>query len=225
MFERLSLWMVPAAYVGVALAAESVRRRIDRFHRLPRRIDLAAALPGSLVLAALLADVAVRGSTYIAFTKPVANHDVDDRAAVAWLMRYRQPGAVWLTTRNALPAVWWYANDDLPTLEAIVDDDPQACGPSELGETLRRGATRRALVYLGFAHNVPPSFDDTLLIRLGSLGRISAYNRFGENGHAIVVDLHDTPTGRVTLALLGATDEAEKVDVSGCIAVSPAQRW
>jgi hypothetical protein len=51
---------------------------------------------------------------------------------------------------------------------------------------------------------VPPSFDDTLLMRLGSLGRITAYNRFGESSHALVVDLREPPTGRVTLALLGA---------------------
>jgi hypothetical protein len=60
------------------------------------------------------------------------------RAAVRWLARQARPGAVWITTHNALPAVWWYANDNLPALESTVEQDGQSCGSSELGETLRR---------------------------------------------------------------------------------------
>jgi hypothetical protein len=225
MFERLALWMIPAAYVGVAFAADASVERIIRVRSEHRSLDAALGLTGCLVLLVILTDVARRGTTYLALAEPKANHEVDDRAAVRWLARQARPGAVWITTHNALPAVWWYANDNLPALESTVEQDGQSCGSSELGETLRRDGPTRALVYLGFSHKVPPSFDDTLLMRLGSLGQITAYNRFGESSHALVVDLREPPTGRVTLALLGATDDAGPADVSGCITVSPARRW
>ncbi len=225
MFERLALWMIPAAYVGVAFAADASVERIIRFRTQYRSLDAALGLTACLVLLVILADVGRRGTTYLALTEPKANHEVDDRAAVRWLARQSRPGAVWITTHNALPAIWWYANDNLPALESTVEQDSQSCGTSELGETLRRDGPTRALVYLGFSHRVPPSFDDTLLMRLGSLGQITAYNGFGENSHALVVDLREPPTGRVTLALLGATDDAGPADVSGCITVSPARRW
>ena len=37
-----------------------------------------------------------------------SKHGLDDRAAVRWLMRQRQPGDAVMTTRLAWPAVWWY---------------------------------------------------------------------------------------------------------------------
>jgi hypothetical protein len=223
MFERLALWMVPAMYMGVALAADASVERIIRPKQ--RALDVAVGLAGGLLLFVILADVVQRGTTYLALTEPKANHEVDDRAAVRWLARQARPGSVWITTHNALAAIWWYANDNLPALESMFIEGAQSCGPSELGETLRRDGATRALVYLGFSHKVPPPFDDTLLMRLGSLGQITAYSRFGESSHALVVDLREPPTGPVTLSLLGAKDEAGPGGASGCISVSPAGRW
>lgn len=41
-----------------------------------------------------------RGSIY--------KHQLDDRAAVRWLMSQRKPGDVLMSTHLALSAVWWY---------------------------------------------------------------------------------------------------------------------
>jgi hypothetical protein len=211
--------------VGIALAADASVERIVRRRPTHRSLDVAVGLAGGLLLLVVLADIVRRGTTYLALTEPKANHEVDDRAAVRWLARQARTGSVWITTHNALAAIWWYANDNLPALESMVIEGGQSCGSTELGETLRRNGATRALVYLGFSHKVPPSFDDTLLMRLGSLGQVSAYSQFGESSHALVVDLREPPTGPVTLSLLGAKNEAAPADVSGCITVSPARRW
>ena len=132
---------------------------------------------------------------------------------------------MWVTTHNALPAIWWYANDDAPAFEVALESDPGGCGALELGETLRRAGATRALVYLGFGHHVPPAFDDVLVARLGSLGRVAGYNRFGENSHALAVDLRDAATGPITLGELGSPGHPSVGAAAGCINVSPASRW
>ena len=162
MFERLSLWIVPALYVGVALAADAASAMVARPMQSRRWAAAVAGVIAWCALAVLLGDVAIRGATYVAIDAPIANHDVDDRGAVRWLARQRQPGDVWVTTHNALPAIWWYANDDAPAFEVALESDPGGCGALELGETLRRAGATRALVYLGFGHHVPPAFDDVL---------------------------------------------------------------
>ncbi len=225
MIERLSLWMAPSLYVGVAFAADAAWMAIRDMRSQRRTITAIVAAAASVILVMLVADVARRGTTYLALTEPESNHEVDDRAAVRWLARQLQPGDVWVTTHNALAAVWWYANDKSLALEVMLDSDPTACGTSELGDVLGRAGASRALVYLGFGHEIPPQFDDALVGRLGALGRITTYNRFGQNSHALVVDLRDQPTGPITLALLGSPDNSHATQLDGCIRASPAGRW
>ena len=225
MFERLSLWMVPAAYVGVAFAADAAADTIvhARIHR--RWMPTLVALCGAVIVVLLIADVANRGTTYLALSEPEANHEVDDRGAVRWLARQRQPGDVWVTTHNALPAVWWYGGDADPVLEVLLNTDREGCGPSELSAVLRRAGAPRALVYLGFGHEVPTQFDDALVGRLGAIGQIRAYSRFGQSSQALVVDLRDRPSGPISLRELGAPQTAPAVEVSGCIEATAARRW
>lgn len=225
LFERLSLWIVPAAYVGVALAADAVAglaASARRSRQIPLVIIAAAA---AVIVGAIVADIARRGATYLSFDEPVANHEVDDRTAVRWLARQQQPGDVWVTTHNALPAIWWYAPNAATIFEAAADADRSACGGNELGASLARAGAARALIYLGFNHYAEPHFDVSLLARLGEIGRVMAYDSSGERGHAFVVDLRQPPMGPITFASLGARYEPPALESPGCVALTAAERW
>lgn len=227
MLERLSLWMVAPAYVGVALAVEAA---VDAVAAPARALSWrkAAGVGAAVFFLLFFADVAQRGLTYMSLDDPAANHELDDRGAVRWLARQHRAGDAWVTTHNALPAIWWYAPDIAsPVFEAtVVDDSPTACGATELGRALQDVGASRALVYLGFGHEVSPTFDDTLVSRLGTLGRIVAYDQFSPTSHALVVDFRDRPSGPVTLAALGAPSDSTPTKVArGCVTVSAAARW
>src|SRR5262249_28916873 len=137
------------------------------------------------------------------FDTPTGNHELDDRGAIRWLARQAQGQDVWVATRNALPAVWWYA--DAPASTPIVEAslrDPGTCGREEIERWLGAYGRRRVLLYLGFGHNIPSEFDDAILERLGALGSVTAYRRYETLGHAIVFDLGRPASSRVTLAAL-----------------------
>jgi len=58
----------------------------------------------------LSADVGLRGIEDVRGNRPrTSHHQLDDRAAVRALMQAYQPGDVLMTTKLALPALWWYA--------------------------------------------------------------------------------------------------------------------
>jgi hypothetical protein len=228
LFERLSLWIVPSLYVGVALFAEWAVDLVGRA-RIRRSWPLAAAAAVAAVAAAILvADVVQRGTIYLRVTPPAANHALDDRGAVRWLARQRQPGDAWITTHNALPSIWWYAGPEAiaPLVEAQFHSEPDACGSEEIGAWLARTGASRALVYFGFGHDVPAEFDDVLAGRLAALGRVAGYRLFGEDSHALIVDLRQPGGDAVTLdALAGDPKALGRRPPPGCIAIQPARRW
>lgn len=224
MYERLSLWIVPALYAGIAMSADAAVSAL-RSARERRSAALAAvgvAAAGFLV--ALGADVFERGTIYVQLAGFTANHEHDDRGGVGWLARQRRPGDVWITTHNALPAIWWYGGTDPgPVFELELKGAD--CGSDELGARLRAAGAARALVYLGFGHDTPREFDAALLGRLGSLGGVSGYRRFGDLGHGLVVDLGAAPDGPLSLASLGAPGTDTPVAPAACIAATPAKPW
>ena len=126
-----------------------------------------------------------------------SNHETDDRSAVAWLMEQRQPGDILITTRQALPAIWWYGGvpisegggHQFPDGGGIfrVDLFParRACRGIELEKAIDR--RRRIQVYFGFAEP-PPGFDDLLLKQLSTYGRITALRHFAGGSRAAVID-------------------------------------
>ncbi|HQZ38893.1 MAG TPA: hypothetical protein PLH72_07620 [Vicinamibacterales bacterium] len=240
MYERLALWAVPAMYFGIAAGFDAGLTRLRRAARAshwPR-----AAFAGLLVIVALLAtaDIAHEGGLEqrLRLRQPSANHDLNDRAAVAWLIALRAPGDVVITTHLALPAVWWYGRvpvsgphsgrtlpDGTPLVEAYLaaGDD---CRPDELNDLLRRHS--RALVYLGFRFDdVPPHFDDLLLDRASRFGRIVDYRGFTARGAVAVVDLRLPPVPRDATAPLrpDGLPRPEIARLGGCVGVRPAVRW
>ena len=111
LYERLSLWMVPALYVGVSLLVDrAVRVGRDAYHRR-RWIHLAFAVLLAVAEVRLCAEIINRGWGNLKLDHAYGSkHGLDDRAAVRWLMRQRQPGDAIITTRLAWPAVWWYGD-------------------------------------------------------------------------------------------------------------------
>jgi hypothetical protein len=225
MSERLALWFVPALYVGLAMATESSVALTMCARSRAVRAGVGAAA-GALLLF-VYGDMYERGTIYLGLRPYTANHGLDDRGAVRWLVRHHEPGDVWITTRNALPAVWWYADaiDSTPIVEASLQSDLSKCGADEIGRWATVSGRRRVLVYLGFGHDVPREFDDALLLRLGMIGRVTAYRAFA-SGHAIVVDLQKPSASPLTLSSLSGTPAAQaSPPTTGCVVVEPARRW
>jgi hypothetical protein len=241
-FERLVLWVVPALYVGVALLADrSVPAAVAAVRLKPDAINVKVATdvtvaPGvsriyatsiALFIAVVVcADVVYHGLDDLRARPQNANHQLDDRAAVRWLAAQQRPGDVWMTTRLALPALWWYGDSAIgPQLEASYAAPGSAgCRSADLRDALK--GVRRVIVYFGFRFDdVPKGFDDLLLERLADIGSLVAYRPFADAGRAAIVDLTEpSRRDRSRLVRPDATEEDARVKLDGCIAVRPALR-
>jgi hypothetical protein len=228
MSERLGLWFVPALYVGIAMAAEAAVAILAAARARRSWIRGTVGVAALALLVAVGADIYARGTIYVALRPYASNHDLDDRGAIGWLARQRRPGDVWLAPYLSLPAIWWYAGPGAssPAVEASLEFGSPSCGGREVGAWVAKDSARRVLVYLGFGHDTPKEFDETLVGRLSSLGAVTAYRAF-HSGHALVIDLSEPSTGSVTLASLGARSPAARrsADSSGCITIAPARPW
>ncbi len=228
MSERLTLWIVPALYVGMALSADAAVRWT--LAGIGRR-KLLRAVAGVVTAAAvtiLFLDILHNGMTYIALRAPDANHELDDRGAVGWLSRQARDGDVWIATWNSLPAIWWYAAPQPDRmLESGFEETLSPCGGREIGAALAAGGYQRALVYFGFGHNIPPEYDDAMMRRLSGIGLVTGYRRFGRLGHAVVVDLHSSPSRQAATLSELAGDPALQGPHRriGCVTVKPARPW
>jgi hypothetical protein len=220
-YERISLWVVPALYVGVALLADVALKTMTRRSMVVR---LAAAL--ALLLAALLcADIAVPGAREgVARARSAAdNHALDDRAAVRWLKAQKQPGDVWMTTHYGVPAIWWYAGiRDERIVEVGHQPEGPECREDALTPALRDAP--RVLLYLGFRFDdVPPGFDDLLVGRLSQLGSIVRYRPFASASQALVIDRHAPSVTPTTLTQLTGPTVAAPPGIGGCLKVRIAE--
>lgn len=234
LYERFVIWVVPSLYLGIALCADAAITQGRNAYRQGRHVRVATA---ALVTAAVLwlsGNIAVNGWRVIEIARSDnTNHQLDDRMAVEWLLTQHRRGDVVVTTRLALPAVWWYANasvsppalggflrDRSPILEVDYVERGRGCHDEELRNALL--AYERAVVYLGFRFDdVPPGFDDFLLRELRGIGRVREAPRFSGVTRALVVDIVPPEQGSVrATTLVDSTAPA-----TGCIAVRPARRW
>lgn len=179
----------------------------------------------------LFADIFRRGRSDIdARRSTTYKHQLDDRAAVRWLMSQRKPGDAVVSTHLALAAVWWYggipisdaagSGSALPDGSAIYEVEPTTdCLSAPFEEVLKRHP--RVLVYLGF--DVDPSFDRVLLRTLAQHGRMTKHAEFSRLGLAAVFDLQMPASGSI-VQLSRATTAAD-VDASTCVGVRRAKRW
>jgi hypothetical protein len=232
LYERLSLWIVPALYVGLAYFVETFARMVAvaggpaRPFRWPRIASAAGLVLGLSVIA----DVVVHGIEDVRDSRPRdSHHELDDRAAVRWLMQAHEPGDVVMTTKLALPALWWYGRipmagpgldgsrqpDGGPILRIGYRDPGPKCAQDSLRMALE--GQRRVLVYFGFrVDDVPHGFDDLLLERLRRLGRITDDQAFSGRGRVVIVDLHPVPRTESAWP-----DRVEAPAPAGCVVVEP----
>ena len=245
-YERLTLWMVPSLYVGVALLADvawvsliagrpgagrsedrplqpsEVRRGRPSGRPTPRVTAAAAVL---VIVGLLCGDITVRGlQEGVGRARSVGdNHRLDDRAAVRWLKSEKQPGDVWITTHYGVPAIWWYAGI---AGERIIEVGHRPDGPEcrDDGLVAALAAAPRVLVYLGFRFDdVPPGFDDLLVRRLSALGSVTAFRPFAGASDALIVDRRVTSAAPTTMSKLDPRTAADQKPVDGCFTVRVAE--
>ena len=232
LYERLSLWFVPALYLGIAMFADRGVWLLRRKPPAHSSMNLVGACFILGVVAALCLDVSERGIHDLQHGRPRdSNHATDDRAAVAWLMQQRKPGDVLITTHHALPAIWWYGgvpiskeggqefSDGGGIFVAEHHGAQRVCRGREPETVFDEG--RRIQVYFGFVDS-PPGFDDLLLERLSKLGTITALRHFPAASRAAVID----PSTREGSNLFW--EDAGKDTgtwLKGCIAVRRARVW
>jgi hypothetical protein len=229
--QRFSIWIVPALYAGVALLIDKAVESGGYAFTRRRWPLLALTLLVLLIEFRLCADIFVRGKADLEARRRASDkHQLDDRAAVRWLMSHWEPGDVLMTTHLALPAVWWYAaipvseeagagsflRDGSPLYEVAPTSD---CRSRQLEGALK--SHRRVLLYLGF--DVDPEFDDVLLHNLGQLGGVTAHSEFSARGRAAVLDLRAPPSD--SIMRLSRRAKGEQADLDGCISVRLARRW
>jgi hypothetical protein len=212
LYERLSLWVLPSLYLGVALfidAAVHAAREARRTARWSRGIMAIAIV---LVALPLCTNIVARGR-YEFITTAIAdtNRGLDDRSGVRWLMEFWRPGDAIVTTHLALPAVWWYSADDV-TLFEVAYSTTAECRPGALRQAL--AGRPRVFIYLGFRFDdVPKNFDDVLLGEMATTGRITMAEDFASAGHIVVFD--QAPASSGDRPPTGA----------GCVTVRTARRW
>ncbi len=235
LFQRFTIWMVPALYVGIALVIDRAmsmgREAYGRRHWsglvLPILI-VAAELP-------LVTNIVGRGANDVEARAPHSKQNLDDRTSVRWLMRRARPGDAVLTTRLGWPAIWWYGHlpigtdtsasvlpGDLAGYEVRHVENPRDCQGDELADSLKNH--HRVLVYLGFP-DIPDGFDDVILHRIAELGTVSAYREFTDVSRTAIIELHGAGTDGLTADLLSRTMPGGKAPIVGCIGTRPARRW
>jgi hypothetical protein len=239
LYQRLSLWIVPALYTGIALLSDRIASSGREGYGRRRRSRQAATFLVAFAGFQLCFDIVQRGVNDIRKGRPPDSHHLlDDRTAVRWLMQHAQPGDVLMTTRLALPAVWWYGGitisdadhgggrqpDGSPILVVAQIPPGHRCRRSELRDVLN--GRRRALIYFGFRFDVSEQFDNLLLEGLRELGTITALRDFADSSRAAVVELRSPADGEPVLAANRHDAPGEGSGVpAGCLEVHEARRW
>jgi hypothetical protein len=237
--ERLSLWVIPALYMGVALFADGVERLGRRAISNRSWIESSAAIVLGLVALFVCLDISRRGKDDYLGNRPVdSNHGLDDRAAVRWLMARRQSGDALLTTRLGLPALWWYGGvpisdpgagmrqtDGSPVLKVEHNWPGPECRTYALRNLVRD--QQRVLLYLGFrVDDWPRAFDDSLLGALSQLGTMTAQRAFAEHSRVMIFDLRFPVSGEGSAATREDIAAILKPPpAAGCLTVQVPVRW
>jgi hypothetical protein len=230
LYERLSLWLLPAAYLGIALSIDRavwfLRARPFRYPLMNVGTGLAVAVTAVLVCV----DVVERGVRDLGQGRSSDNnHETDDRSAVKWLLHHRQPGDVLVTTHHAQPAIWWYGGLSLSEtggrrfpdggriLVAEYHASHRVCRGRE-PEKFLDGRSRIQL-YLSF-NDRPEHFDDLLLDRLATFGTISKVSHFPGKSRVAIVD----PSVAGPLGLFWS-DGGHERELKGCILLAQGRIW
>lgn len=235
LFQRFSLWIVPALYLGFTLVLDrAMRLTLDAAAR-KRYVLLALGLSVAVAGIRLTSDIVRQGRIDHRINYPVPSwQSLNDRDAVRWLMRYRQPGDAFAATRLTWPALWWYGNLPLPAISPAIHPPRESPAMFELvylsGNDCEKSSLsaafhgqRRVLAYLGFPDR-PEGFDDLLLRTLDDLGGVVAYSEFSEPSRAVVIDLQPNATDSIVIPQrLKRPDQAGPL--AGCVGARAMRRW
>ena len=167
------------------------------------------------------------------------NHGLDDGRAIRLLMRHREPQDVFLTTHFGLPALWWYGNVNIAnaTRESrLMDGAPvfeighvwagawRCQNERRLGGLSNAIAGKsRAAVYLGFASDDPPGFQQLVLDDLSKLGTQTFYSAIASEGVAAIYDFRQGPS--VDREAVSTDERKLSARLDGCVGVRSARRW
>jgi hypothetical protein len=226
-YERFSLWVFPALYLGLTFALDRGIRWSGQ-GLAAKRADL--LLGGALTCVAALpvsGDIAHHGWNRLELGGPDStNHGMDDKRGVAWLMGHRQPGDAIVTTRLGWPAIWWYGgisladhpDGRLPDGTALyaLSHEPAGRTCSPIGDALQ--GHRRILFYVSFP-DLPDGVFPWLEREMLGLGTLAARKAFTSATWAAVVKTDDASR----LATRGADQGGPPG--GGCVQVRLARRW
>jgi hypothetical protein len=234
--ERLSLWIVPALFFGVALFVEcGVQLARDGYMR--RSWLRVAAASGILFIGFQVCSDIVRNGIYaLEVERPRdSKQGIDDRSGVRWLLREHRYGDLLMTTHLGLPAVWWYGEASLANAESpgarLSDGSPifelvyASPGPECRHDHVRDILTdqRRVLVYFGFPDR-PVGFDDLVVNSASRFGDVAARRDFSLSSRAAVIALHQ-PLDSERPAQPPSPQAAGTATLDGCVLVRTATRW
>jgi hypothetical protein len=189
------------------------------------------------VLAAPVAVDIVISGVHDLRSRPGSKHNLDDRAAMRYLMQMRGPGDVVITSRLGLPAIWWYGGVSVasPNLgrQFAQDGSPILRVGFRSGEDCRAGEVppmpeaRRALVYLAFDANNPPGLRELTLDTLSKHGRIMALRAVAEEGivAAFEPDGAPIPWPSLVTAGFGGPLQPAIARPAGCLGFFQEPRW
>jgi len=236
--ERLSLWVLPALYAGIGLAADAVARFAQMAFLRRSWIRLSLSVLAAAVVLRLCWDVYQAGA-YERSVRPQSNHAVDDRAGVRFLLAHGQRNDVLVTSSFGLPAVWWYGGvsvadpnrgrtneqDGSPIFEVRHFSPGPGCLSNDWKTDL--GSAKRVALYLGFASNIPKAFQELVLDRLSELGEMTTYRAVAEEGRAAIFDLTRPPKSWTLIVPTAAEGHILQpiARPGGCVRPRRAERW
>ena len=226
LYERFSVWIVPALYLGVALLIDSGWRQAVRAWPGRHYARLVLASAAVAVALAVGADIYARGHPALDLGKPTdSNHGLDDRQAVPWLMARRQPGDALLSTRLGWPAIWWYGDISLETIDpngrlpdgaVMYQISHQPPGPTCADWRSFFSMHRRVLVHVGFP-DMPIGFLELWLQEVDPFAIVVASTRFADRSRVAVLERRSDAAP--------IKEAAGAVALDGCVGIATVRRW
>jgi hypothetical protein len=232
---RLFLWVIPALYAALAIAADETARCARQSFAGRRWPGASACAVGAVIAIAVSLDI-VRSGVGSISSRPVTKHNLDDRAALRMFMTLREPGDALATMHLGLPAVWWYAgvNVGAPNLGRTFENDggpileiERRWGPDCAREnvTAALAGRSRVAVYLGFESRSVDGLQELVLDSLSELGRLTVYRGVAEEGVVAVFDLRQPPKPWLVMITPFGQTPKPVPRPTGCVGFFPAVRW
>ena len=232
LFERLSLWMVPSLYVGIALLFdEGLRHVLGAWpaRRWPTLMAGAAAAGAALVVSV---NILATGGRDFDLEPRTTNRGMDDRSAAKWVMDRRKPGDALVSTRLGWPALRWYGpiplrtglpGGRLPDGAVMYEVSHDRARP-DCTQRMRAALAghSRVIVYTGHP-DTPDGFFELLLHELAQFGMVVERREFPGPGSAAVVDLRLPPAEGPSVLL--DPNGAGTLALKGCVNVGIARLW